>query len=220
LLSGLIECEVCGSTLYHRTKQDRVPGQYVCRGDRTLGYCPGGGIAEHRAQKLVIDAYLERFGSSMVYDAADSMRPELVMGYWERAALDVRRAMLRSSLERVLLLARDPHNRRGIGLPRGRALAISWVVRSAQEESAVVLGRQSLAERESAKVCAECGRRRHLSNFRLDAVQPDGRSPCCTRCSPRSVVAIAYNEETPLRQRISYQTEWRSFQEDCRERRG
>jgi hypothetical protein len=220
LLSGLIECEVCGSTLYHRTKQDRVPGQYVCRGDRDLGYCPGGGIAEHRAEKLVVDAYLERFGSSMVYDAADSTRPEFVMGYWERATLEVRRAMLKSSLERVLLLARDPHNRRGIGLPRGRTLAISWAVRSAQEDSAaVVLGRQSLTERESAKVCAECGRRRHLSNFRLDADQSDGRSSRCTRCDPRRVLSIPSNEETTRRRRISYQAEWRRFQEDCRERR-
>jgi DNA invertase Pin-like site-specific DNA recombinase len=42
LLSGLIECGVCGTTLHHRTKQDRVPGQYICRGDRGADYCRGG----------------------------------------------------------------------------------------------------------------------------------------------------------------------------------
>lgn len=220
LLSGLIKCEVGGSTLYHRTKQDRAPGQYVCRGERYLGYCPGGGIAEHRAEKLVVDAYLERSKSSIVYDAADSMRPEFVMGYWERATLHVRLAMLKSSLERVLLLARDPHNRRGIGLPRGRALAISWAVRSQLEERAIVLDRPLLTEGESAKVCAECGRRRHLSNFGLDADQTDGRSRRCTRCGPPTVLRIPFQKETRRRRRTSYQAEWRRFQEDCRARRG
>lgn len=146
LLSGLIECGVCGTTLHHRTKQDRVPGQYVCRGDRGAGYCRGGGIAEHRAQSMVVAAYLQRYGSAWIHDAAVSDSPVPLGSFWQDASLVQRRRMLGSALERLVLLPRPEGNRRGTGLPRGRTLEISWAVREGLEPASVLLGERALED--------------------------------------------------------------------------
>ena len=130
LLSGLVECGLCGVTLKHRTKQDRVPGQYVCRGLDEGGWCAGGGIAEHRAEGFVVRAYLERYGASLIHDPSSSDAPRPAGVYWDQASLDQRRAMLRSALERVALIPRPSGNPRGTGMARGRQLEIVWTVRA------------------------------------------------------------------------------------------
>jgi DNA invertase Pin-like site-specific DNA recombinase len=206
LLSGLIECGVCGRTLHHRTKQDRVPGQYVCRGNRAVGYCPGGGIAEHRAEGFVVDAYVDRYRKAWVHDAsvADSPIPLVVL--WEQASLERRRSMLASAIDRLVLVPKPAGNRRGVGLPRGRQLQVTWAVTEPQEVPAILPASRPLAEL-SSRVCDICGRRRHITNYRKDPNGPDGRSSMCGRCrieraakksgptqGPSAPAALSWNE--------------------------
>lgn len=206
LLSGLISCGVCGCTLHHRTKQDRVPGQYVCRGTQVTGWCRGGGIAEHRAEVFIVGAYLERYGSSLVHDAASAPAPVPVSVYWQSANLEQRRAMLASALERVVLIPRPVGNVRGIGLPRGRRLEIMWAVQESGNDVPIVL--PAMLESGDAKICSGCGRRRHISNFRLDASRPDGHSERCGKCRGGAPVVLRQAGD-----RTSYQEQWRRFQE-------
>jgi DNA invertase Pin-like site-specific DNA recombinase len=128
LLSGMITCGVCGARLTHRTKQDRVPGQYVCRGLENLGSCRGGGIADHRAEALITAAYLARYGTSLVTDTSSSIAPVPARVLWDRSNLEGRRAMLRSAIARIILIPRPDDNRRGKEMPRGRELSIEWSV--------------------------------------------------------------------------------------------
>ena len=209
LLSGMIECGLCGATLTHRTKQDRVPGQYVCRGVENTGWCRGGGIAEHRAEALVVNAYLERYGSSLVHDPSISSGAMPARVHWDQADLERRRSMLGSALARVVLVPRPAGNRRGTGLPRGRELKISWAVRESVDVPEVLLATHD--EGTAAKVCSGCGRRRHISNFRLDPREPDGRTSECSRCRSHAVEVV---EETPRSDKLSYQAEWRRFRQD------
>jgi DNA invertase Pin-like site-specific DNA recombinase len=181
LLSGLIECGVCGRILHHRTKQDRVPGQYVCRGDSAVGYCPGGGIAEHRAESFVVDAYLKRYRRAWVHDASVGDSPIPLVVLWEQALLERRRSMLASAIDRLVLVPKPAGNRRGVGLPRGRQLRVTWAVTEPQEVSAILPAPIPLSEL-SSRVCGICGRRRHITNFRLDPDGTDGRSSMCGRC--------------------------------------
>jgi site-specific DNA recombinase len=128
LLSGMITCGVCGTTLTHRTKQDRVPGQYVCRGIENTGSCTGGGIADHRAHELVTTAYMKRFGNSLVHDPSSPGVPLPTRVYWERADREQRRTILRVALDRIVLIPRPGDNRRGRGMVRGRDIEITWAV--------------------------------------------------------------------------------------------
>jgi DNA invertase Pin-like site-specific DNA recombinase len=181
LLSGLIECGFCGRTLLHRTKQDRAPGQYICRGDPNFGYCRGGAIAEHRAERLVIEAYLNRYGGAFVHDANFAAEPVPLTAFWDKASLERRRAMLASAIKSLELVPKPEGNPRGVGLPRGRNLRISWAVSHDPEEHQVVLGTNAFADLTS-KTCVGCGRRKHRSNFLQDSAAPDGRADTCVRC--------------------------------------
>lgn len=210
LLSGLIRCGVCGSTLHHRTKQDRVPGQYVCRGTERSGYCRGGGIAEHRAEKQVAGAYLDRYASTFVHDPESQLAPSSVFSYWRDASVEGRRALLAAVLEEVVLVARADDNPRGIGERRGRTLSISFKPDHPAHELSTAVSVIDAGEG-AARVCAGCGRRKHISNFRVDDSGPRGRSARCPRCRTTSVAVPSRAERRP-----SYQEEWRRFREALR----
>jgi DNA invertase Pin-like site-specific DNA recombinase len=210
LLSGLITCGVCGSTLHHRTKQDRVPGQYVCRGTERRGYCRGGGIAEHRAEEQVAGAYLDRYGLTFVHDPTAWLAPSSVISYWSDASVEGRRALLASVLEDVVLVPRADDNPRGVGERRGRILSISFKPDHPKPEPSVAASAIGAGEG-AARVCAGCGRRKHLSNFRRDDSGPGGRSARCPRCR-KAPVAVP----PPAEGRPSYQEEWRRFREAFR----
>lgn len=210
LLSGLITCGVCGSTLHHRTKQDRVPGQYVCRGTERSGYCRGGGIAEHRAEEQVAGAYLDRYGSTFVHDPASRLAPSSIISYWGDASVEGRRAMLAAVLEEVVLVARPDDNPRGIGERRGRSLSVSFKPDRPAKSPSVAVSAVEAGEG-AARVCAGCGRRKHISNFRRDDAGPGGRSSRCPRCRTTPVAVPSARERRP-----SYQEEWRRFREALR----
>jgi DNA invertase Pin-like site-specific DNA recombinase len=210
LLSGLIECGVCGRVLHHRTKQDRSPGQYVCRGESSIGYCPGGAIAEHRAERFVIDAYLERYRSAWMHDAALHASPLPVVVAWERASLEHRRGMLASAIDRLVLVPRPDANRRGIGIPRGRQLEISWAVTEPRERDRIVLGTSAQSDL-SSRVCGRCGRRKHLSNFRRDSSRPDSRITTCGRCRIESGAESSPSATSPRRASSSAGMSWREW---------
>ena len=176
LLSGMITCEVCGSTLHHRTKQDRNPGQYLCRGTECTGYCIGGGIAEHRAEQIVVSAYLERYGATFI---SNDGRTSMIARRWNDADLAARRELLKTAIIKITLVRRPPGNLRGRGLPRGRMLRIDWSHHLDVATASVVVPPEPMSD--SSKVCAMCGRRRHLSNFRREG---EGRIDVCTPCVP------------------------------------
>lgn len=180
LLSGLIECGHCGSTLCHRTKQDRGPGQYTCRGVENTGYCTGGAIAEHRAERLVVEAYLERYGMSLVHDPQGVGAPMPLPQFWQSANLDQRRTMLRSAIGRLVLPPRPAQNRRGKGVQRGRCIDISWAADLSATYSRLDVP-PPMGEA-AYRVCAGCDRRRHVANYRLDAQGPGGRTALCNKC--------------------------------------
>lgn len=179
LLSKMITCDVCGTTLYHRTKQDRSPGQYLCRGTEHTGYCIGGAIAEHRAEEMVTSAYLERYGETFITTEGVT---STIAERWDAADFQARRELLRTAISRITLIRRPPGNIRGTGLPRGRKLRIEWTHHLDVLEPAVFTPAREPSD--SAKVCSLCGRRRHISNFRL---QDGDRVDVCTPCKPAAV---------------------------------
>jgi Recombinase/Recombinase zinc beta ribbon domain len=126
LLSGMIFCGHCGRKLYHRTKQDRVPGTYVCRGDPRAGTCAGGGIADHRAEGMVVDAFLERYGQAHAQEARDISLSQRVGEAWAQTSLADKRKLLSAVIERIELVPRAADNRHGKGELRGRHVSITW----------------------------------------------------------------------------------------------
>jgi hypothetical protein len=180
-LTGMLNCGVCGRKLYHRTRQDRVPGVYLCRGDPKIDRCDGGGIADHRAEEMVVNAFLTRFGKGAVERVGPSDRkPPALVGNWEDFSFEEKRELLATAIERIELIPRPQGNTRGKGQPRGRRLSIRWAGTPAATESGVA---PTLAVYTPVgKACDDCGRRKPLKEFRQDASQDDGRSNRCGRC--------------------------------------
>jgi hypothetical protein len=112
LLSGLLYCDVCGASLgFKGGSSGRACDTYVCRGKGDKSYCPGGGITQKRADEIVTEAYLERFGSSSA---------------WEMSGTEGRNEILKRAISRIELPAREKGNCRGKGRKRGRGIKIVW----------------------------------------------------------------------------------------------
>jgi DNA invertase Pin-like site-specific DNA recombinase len=112
LLSGLLYCDVCGANLgFKRGSPTHTADTYMCRGKGDQSYCPGGGIAQGRADEIVTRAYLARFGTSSI---------------WQMSGTEHQNEMLKRAISRIDLPAREKGNRRGKGRRRGRDVKIVW----------------------------------------------------------------------------------------------
>lgn len=177
LLSGLITCGLCGSTLYHRTRQDRLPGSYTCRGHAGDRTCKGGGVAEHRVNAFVVRAFLERFQGSMIYDPSLSAAPVPVTAFWNQASVEQKRGVLAGAIAKLVMLPWPEGHARGRGLSRGRDFELTWADLPEAESKPALLTDLETAD---AKTCDVCRRRRHVSNFRKDEM--GARVDTCARC--------------------------------------
>jgi DNA invertase Pin-like site-specific DNA recombinase len=180
LLSGMLYCGVCGRKLHHRTKQDRVPGVYVCRGDPKVGRCDGGGIADHRAEAMAVNAFLSRYRHALDRGRSTVGDSSKLGTSWDDLSLEEKRELLKTAVERIELLPRPQGNLRGRGQPRGKRLAITWTGTASGADPEIP---SSLAiHRSVGKTCVDCGRRKPLREFRRDESSSDGRSDRCGRC--------------------------------------
>jgi hypothetical protein len=179
LLTGLLVCGTCGANLNFHPSRRGKSGFYECRRSRDPGIFDGGTIGAARAERLVIEAYFERFRSAFLRSDDEAQRVVSLSATWESASVEERRALLSVAIEKVELVPKRLRNPHGRGEVRARSVKVVW----AQGLMVAAVPHPSFptllpAQQPPGKRCAVCHRRKHPKEFSPNS----GSAPHTSRC--------------------------------------
>ena len=173
VLSGLVYCGVCGRRLLHgRMKERHI---FVCRGQMEMGVrCSGGYVGRLRAESFVSEALFERFPSCKAGSEQVSSTREI----WDGCSVIIRRELLTSLLERIVLVPRFPG---AANRWSPRDLSIEWrkAVPLGEPLDLTPLSAPLPVPVRPSKACVRCQRILSADAFHNHR---DGRSTLCAQC--------------------------------------
>lgn len=121
LLAGLMWCGDCGRPAYYSGRGNGSPGRYRCARVDPLDVCSAGGTQAPRAERFVVQAFLERARYILMKGDGGTFVPAR---QWELADSDERRMLLHAAIERVVIEPLGP-GQIAAG-SAGRRVRIEW----------------------------------------------------------------------------------------------
>lgn len=184
LLTGLLRCAICGRKMYSINHSYKTSRTYICPGSRTsIGSqshrCPGGTIGGARAERLVFDAFRDRYSSSVVDAESRQKKTQDLYAKWMAMSVSERRDFLALTIDYVELLPPDPSKPKARSSTRN--LRIVWGDQWTKIDNDGPQTTDTSIDR-GMKTCTGCHRRLPLSEYHKASKVEGTLHPRCKRC--------------------------------------